>query len=129
MPRAERRRRIQAVEAEPLAESRLQRPEAGEHQPEQPEWQFKGLRFRGERTEPVKATQSGEKDTAQCPPLRPDVSGERSDLPPLTAPILNPLQDAFPTDTSSVRLTNQVVSANVEARRLKKKKDKKNSPS
>lgn len=70
-----------------------------------------------------------EEDAAQSPPVQPEsaVSGERSDLPPLTAPILNPREDAFPTESSSVRLRNRVVSANIEARRLKMKRDKKNS--
>lgn len=79
--------------------------------------------------EPVKATHLEEKDAVQCVPLHPksDVSGERSDLPPRTAPILNPHEDALPTETSSVHLTNRVVSANIEARRLKMKRDKKNS--
>lgn len=78
----------------------------------------------------AKATHSEEKDAAQtCAPLQPapDVSGERSDLPPLTAPILNPHEDALPTEAVSVHLTNRVVSANIEARRLKMKRDKKNS--
>lgn len=56
-----------------------------------------------------------------------DVSGERSDLPPLTAPVLNPHEDAFQPNTSPGRLTNLVVSANIEARRLKLRRDKKNS--
>lgn len=79
--------------------------------------------------EQVKATRSEEKDAVQCAPFQPksDVSGGRSDLPSLTAPILNPHEDDFSTETSSVHLRSRVVSANIEARRLKMKRDKKNS--
>lgn len=79
--------------------------------------------------EPVKATHSEERDAVQCAVPQPesDVYEERSDLPPLTAPIVNPHEDAIPTETSSVCLTNRVVSANIEARRLKMRRDKKNS--
>lgn len=78
----------------------------------------------------AKATHSDEKDAARtCAPLQPapDVSGERSDLPPLEAPILNPHKGALPTEAVSVRLRNREVSANIEARRLKMKRDRKNS--
>lgn len=68
-------------------------------------------------------------DTVERAPLQaePDISGERSDLPPLTASILIPHKDAFPTETNPVRLTHRVMSANIEARRLKMKRDKKSS--
>lgn len=82
---------------------------------------------RGALQDSGKATHSGDKDAARTRgPLQPapDVSWGRSDLPPLTAPILNPHMDALPTEAVSVRLTNRVVSANIEARRLKMKRDK-----
>lgn len=80
----------------------------------------------------AKATRSEDKDAARTRgPLQPapDVSGGRSDLPSLTAPILNPHMDALPTEAVSVRLTNRVVSANIEARRLRMKREKKISVS
>lgn len=65
-------------------------------------------------------------DAAQCAPYQSSASGERSELSPVTVPILNPHTDAFSTQASSVHLTSRVVSANIEARRLKMKRDKKN---
>lgn len=76
----------------------------------------------------VKVTPSEEKEPTQDTQLQPpaDVSKERSDPPPLTASTLNPHEEPFPTQTGSVCHTNRVLSANLEARRLKKKRDKRN---
>lgn len=76
----------------------------------------------------VKVIPSGEKEPTQDTQLQPpaDVSTERSDPPPLAASTLNPHKEPFPTETVSVRHTNRVLSANLEARRLKKRRDKTN---
>lgn len=76
----------------------------------------------------VKVIPSEEKEPTQDPQLQPpaDVSKERSDPPPLTASALNPHEESFPTESVSVCHTNRVLSANLEARRLKKKRDKTN---
>lgn len=70
----------------------------------------------------VKVIPSEEKEPQLQPPA--DVSKERSGPPPLTASTLNPHEEPFPTETVSVCRTNCVLSANLEARRLKKKRDK-----
>lgn len=69
-----------------------------------------------------------EKEPTQDTQLQPpaEVSKEGSDPPPLTASTLNPHEKPFPTQTVSVCHTNRVLSANFEARRLKKKRDKTN---
>lgn len=76
----------------------------------------------------VKVIPSEEKEPTPDTQLQPpaDVSKERADPPPLTASTLNPHEEPFPTETVSVCHTNRVLSANLEARRLKKTRDKTN---
>lgn len=76
----------------------------------------------------VKVIPSEGKEPTQDTQLQPpaEVSKESSDPPPLTASTLNPHKEPFPTETVSVCHTNRVLSANLEARRLKKRRDKTN---